>query len=113
MVLFLLGVYKYYEYKLIKERNIILYSNIKCISECPLVFNETYNKNIIQLSCQKECSKISDYSLIDRFEKKTIDYSKEFNSCVEIYPTSQSFEEVQTCFKEILPKLREKYSYLK
>ena len=112
------GIYKYVGARSIKKANIIMYQFLECRSECGLTQIRnltTFNEECME--CSGDFSGLSqDMQTIGRdsnnptlrnekYGDKIIIGSEEHISCL----SENGAEDYQSCIKEILPILKEKY----
>jgi hypothetical protein len=99
-----------------KKANIISYSLLECISECPIEVLED-GETWIGQTCGDGCSGNYNFlhlsaDLLKKYEKKVrklLINSEESANCVNLYNSEKDAEKYKQCLKEALPVLKKKY----
>ena len=108
ILILLVAIIYFFNYKIkVKEANQKAYEFLECVSNCPsILFNNTIN--VLEPNCGNKCREIMNKTSENLRANNAILNSKEHLSCLDLWSNEKDFEKVKTCFKEILPKLREK-----
>ena len=86
---------------------------MKCLSNCPLnPYNSTFLM-INQTCLSEECSVFIKDLPAQKFEGNQLSSAiKEYMDCLKVWSSTKDAAEFQSCNKEAVVRLKEKYSYL-
>ncbi|VVB77713.1 Uncharacterised protein [uncultured archaeon] len=113
ILLVIFGYNKYTQIKEIKTMNKIEFKFIKCITNCPIIISA--NKTLIKQDCLKTCMDENTVprDLLIKYPKEQLIKDPGYAACFKTVDNTINYAEVQTCLIDLMPKLQEKYSYLK
>lgn len=103
------------KYEDVVKMNQIQFSFLKCISVCPLTISE--NKTEFKQSCFKSCidsNKVPE-EILKKYPSNQLLICPEYLSCLKLIDqtASSGYDKFQTCLINTLPKMEQKYPYLK
>lgn len=115
MVVFFIAtfsVYWFWSNKKLHEENVRMYNYLACQTNCPT--EQRDNGTFFNPTCIFACHDLvqnTDFNADKTPDnKKYLINSDEVHSCINQYATSHNQEVLRSCFQQILPTLKEKYS---
>lgn len=110
--------YKHYqETKEIQEMNKVEFKLLTCVSNCSIIHSMKTNTSSISKSCMDNCTNENKVSieLQKKYSQQQLIKDYDYMKCTKAIDVrdSMTYEKYQSCLIALLPKLRERYSYLK
>ncbi len=109
--------YKHYqETKEIQEMNKVEFKLLTCVSNCSIIHSLKTNISSISKPCLDNCTNENRVSLElqKKYPKQQLIKDYGYVQCLRAIDVrdSMTYEKYQSCLITLLPKLKEKYSYL-